>query len=1559
MSNTIIQEPKVFCTNCAYFNACKKSNARMQFDDNSIHDTCNAPQNIRSTYMSDGSDKYISSPSIINKYNNCGWFLNKAHPGDVIHVVNMHNKNPDSHPHILNEIRKVREEISEVEATADYKLRQHLEDFGNPHQVTKAQVGLGNVDNTADIDKPVSNAVQEQVDRLDNSIVAETTRATTEEARLHQLILDCGGSVAAETERALAAEAELDDRIDSNQAAISSESARAMSVENALMSNVSALQTGLLSANQNIALNAEAISLETSRARTKETEIEQAINDLTTKTEGDIERAKVECKEFAQSEDQAVRNYAITVATDKRTEAVHDAKIYTDTVKSQLQAEIEEKTSTLWEYKGKVNYRRDLDSIVEKRVGDIYTVLYRDDNTSWNCEFIWTKLGEWQELGGIIDLRNYYTKPESDGLLSDLKDYTDNEFAEVRSELFDAKSEAINAAEAKDEVRYVKVTEDIATAKAQAIAEAEAKDVSRYQQVTLDIATAKAQAIDAAEAKDVTRYQQVTNDINLAKVESIADAHNYTDEKIVTVTGNISAHLADTNPHNINALLASTLQESKDFTVEKATELDNRVTHDYNAKIDDVRNTYLPLSGEKIVTGKVEFQKTIAVKDSVTGADTVTFDTKKMVKTNNAGAPDIVIEYPSASGILARTSEVDVAKNEAITEAETKDSARYTQVTKDISDAKNEAIQSAEDKDEVRYQQVTIDIESAKAEVKQYAEDKDREEYEAVTRDIALAKDQSTHYADEEIAAAKAEVKKYSDDKDVELHGVITSEIDAKDNQLHATITSETDSKVKEVKDTYLPLSGERAVSGKVEFQKTITVKDSVEGAISATITATNITQKDSGTGGVDKVFSFPPASGTLARVSDVTTLGDSVTAKLDNHNGRIEALEDAVPTSITGVISSTSVSDGKDVPNNFAVNNALNLKANQTDLISGLNTKANQATTYTKAEVDNLVEVKANQSDVNDSLALKADKVALEALTDVAATKDTTYTRDVIDAELAKKANNSYVNEQLLLKADKSTTYTKNDVDAKVVVKADQSYVDSTFETKHNAETTYATKTEVNNGLSAKANQADVTLALLGKVNTGLTTLAEYGITDAYTKEEVNSKIAGAYKVKPSVETVADLPVSGNEIGDVRNVRSGENAGANFVWTTDGWDMLAPIVDISGKQDVTTAVKHAYNTAVGSINVPVHVLPNGEVSAINIATATEENDPKLITSGAVYSALTSKVNNSDFVSQLATKANVGDAYIKSETDALLSVKANSSDVNAALDTKANVSDVYNKTETDDLLLTKSDKTSVYTIAQVDDKLATKANADNVYTKIESDSLLSTKANANETYNKSQVDDAINTAKLAAISEANAYAHAQDDIVKVEAATTAHGYADVAKREAYEAAQSYTDSQIATVKNKHYDIKTIEAEESDANAFKALDWASNNIDLTGKTGDVYIYLPAITTALGGKARELIVNVSGRNVDTCKVYIASLNDEVVSFKDGGMLETIKDSKESFSIKFVEYDHSKFLVDEVGVGDTTNNAKISIVNNQVTIIDGNTGSAYKFVVKDGFISLEPAV
>ena len=47
-------------------------------------------------------------------------------------------------------------------------LAAHIQDFSNPHNVTKAQIGLPNVDNTADIDKPVSTPTQEAINEVKN-----------------------------------------------------------------------------------------------------------------------------------------------------------------------------------------------------------------------------------------------------------------------------------------------------------------------------------------------------------------------------------------------------------------------------------------------------------------------------------------------------------------------------------------------------------------------------------------------------------------------------------------------------------------------------------------------------------------------------------------------------------------------------------------------------------------------------------------------------------------------------------------------------------------------------------------------------------------------------------------------------------------------------------------------------------------------------------------------------------------------------------------------------------------------------------------------------------------------------------------------------------------------------------------------------------------------------------------------------------------------------------------------------------------------------------------------
>ena len=50
------------------------------------------------------------------------------------------------------------------------QLNSHINNKENPHEVTKQQIGLDNVDNTSDLDKPVSTATQQAIDSVKNTI---------------------------------------------------------------------------------------------------------------------------------------------------------------------------------------------------------------------------------------------------------------------------------------------------------------------------------------------------------------------------------------------------------------------------------------------------------------------------------------------------------------------------------------------------------------------------------------------------------------------------------------------------------------------------------------------------------------------------------------------------------------------------------------------------------------------------------------------------------------------------------------------------------------------------------------------------------------------------------------------------------------------------------------------------------------------------------------------------------------------------------------------------------------------------------------------------------------------------------------------------------------------------------------------------------------------------------------------------------------------------------------------------------------------------------------------
>lgn len=86
-------------------------------------------------------------------------------------------------------------------------INAHTSNNNNPHSVTKSQIGLSNVDNTADMDKPVSERQQAAITEASNNIMARINDIVVKDAELQ-------GSIQTETNRATQSEQELRDSID-------------------------------------------------------------------------------------------------------------------------------------------------------------------------------------------------------------------------------------------------------------------------------------------------------------------------------------------------------------------------------------------------------------------------------------------------------------------------------------------------------------------------------------------------------------------------------------------------------------------------------------------------------------------------------------------------------------------------------------------------------------------------------------------------------------------------------------------------------------------------------------------------------------------------------------------------------------------------------------------------------------------------------------------------------------------------------------------------------------------------------------------------------------------------------------------------------------------------------------------------------------------------------------------------------------------------------------------------------------------------------------------------
>ena len=156
-------------------------------------------------------------------------------------------------------------------------LREHTNNNENPHAVTKAQLGLENVDNTADTDKPVSTAQQKAIEAVAqtaqknleahnenteaHSDIRELIRSIQE---LHDTLATRLNTVADSDDETLDQLSEVVSYIKSNKTLIEAITTSKVSVSDIVDNLTTANASKVLSANQGVVIKAliDALSTE-------------------------------------------------------------------------------------------------------------------------------------------------------------------------------------------------------------------------------------------------------------------------------------------------------------------------------------------------------------------------------------------------------------------------------------------------------------------------------------------------------------------------------------------------------------------------------------------------------------------------------------------------------------------------------------------------------------------------------------------------------------------------------------------------------------------------------------------------------------------------------------------------------------------------------------------------------------------------------------------------------------------------------------------------------------------------------------------------------------------------------------------------------------------------------------------------------------------------------------------------------------------------------------------------------------------------------------------------
>ena len=572
---------------------------------------------------------------------------------------------------------------------------------------------------------------------------------------------------------------------------------------------------------------------------------------------------------------------------------------------------------------------------------------------------------------------------------------------------------------------------------------------------------------------------------------------------------------------------------------------------------------------------------------------------------------------------------------------------------------------------------------------------------------------------------------------------------------------------------------------------------------------------------------------------------------------------------------------------------------------------KADKSTTYTKTEVDTAID-EAKKSILGTDVAEAYD--TLKEIQEILEGTD----GEKIDGLIETVADNKAKIETLNGDATIAGSVAKQIADAVTPLATTEALNDvkATAEAAQTAEQVgeaiEAAFTEANLGqyatteaLNQHAQAAEEAYAKKA------TTLAGYGITDAYTKNEIDAKIGtpGTPAVGTEGEAGYVAPVAGTGV---------------FASTYSKAELNAMLDKIEGGSTESAAsvarqldeYKTANNQRVADIEVAVGKDVNGEEPAtglfLEVDQARAQADKGVEDAAKASQAVTQlaegqvATNKGNIENLQALVGVIGDGKTDTLAGMIGALQAHDQSHAVEFSTLSgkvdqNIADIAKKANSVD----------VYTKGEVDAAIAPLAKSADVYTKTEADALINVKANASDVYTKTEVNS-----ELAKKLEAEALApYAKTTVVAGTYATIAALNEEIARADAAEKANAKAIADLAAgaVKQNTDDIaainavlNTVDSEDSMTSLKELAIWVEQHgktaADMTEAISDNTEAIDALTLRVA--ANETAVGTTlPASIAAAEAAAKKYTDDTMVKADGTSIEN-KDG--TFSVKAVSTD-----------------------------------------------------